>query len=47
MEIEIPDEEVPLAAAPETGDISGLWAVLSGFSAAGMALLSRKRKDEE
>ena len=46
-EIEIPDEEVPLADAPKTGDISGLWAVLSGFSAAGMALLGRKRKEEE
>ena len=47
FEIEIPDEEVPLAAAPKTGDISTLWGLLSGFSAAGMALLGRKRKDEE
>ncbi len=46
-ETEIIDEEVPLAAAPKTGDISGLWIVLSGFSAAGMFLLGRKRKDEE
>lgn len=46
-EIEIPDEEVPLGAAPETGDISGLWIALSGISAAGMLLLSRKRRDEE
>jgi len=47
FEIEIPDEEVPLAAAPETGDISSLWGILSGFSAAGMFLLGRKRKEEE
>jgi LPXTG-motif cell wall-anchored protein len=47
FEITIPDEEVPLANVPKTGDISGLWAVLSGFSAAGMALLGRKRKEEE
>ena len=46
-EIEIPDEEVPLAAAPKTGDMSSLWSVLSGLSAAGMFLLGRKRKDEE
>ena len=45
--IEIPDEEVPLAAAPKTGDISSLWAALSSFSAAGFFLLGRKRKDEE
>ena len=47
FEIEIPDEEVPLAAAPKTGDISSLWAALSSFSAAGFFLLGRKRKDEE
>jgi len=46
-ETEILDEEVPLAAAPETGDISGLWVALSGISAAGMVLLGRKRKEEE
>ena len=47
FEVEIPDEEVPLAAAPKTGDISGLWSILSGISAAGMFLLGRKRRDEE
>lgn len=47
FEIEIPDEEVPLAAAPKTGDISSLWGILSGLSAAGMFLLGRKRRDEE
>ena len=46
-EIEIPDEEVPLAAAPKTGDISSLWTILSGFSAAGFFMLGRKRKEEE
>ena len=47
FEIEIPDEEVPLAAVPKTGDMSGLWNILSGISAAGMFLLGRKRKNEE
>ena len=46
-EIEIPDEEVPLAAAPKTGDISALWMALSGLSASGFFFLGRKRKDEE
>lgn len=39
------DEEVPLAAAPKTGDISALWAVISALSLGGMALLSRKREE--
>ena len=47
FEIEIPDEEVPLAAAPKTGDISALWMALSGLSASGFFFLGRKRKDEE
>ena len=46
-EIEIPDEEVPLADAPKTGDISALWIALSSASAAGMILLGKKREDEE
>ena len=46
-EIEIPDEDVPLADAPKTGDISGLWVALSSISAAGMFLVGRKRKEEE
>ena len=41
------DEEVPLADAPLTGDLSGIWAVISGLSLGGMALLNRKRKDED
>ena len=44
--LEIPDEIVPLADAPKTGDLSGLWAFLSSFSLGGMALLNRKRKEE-
>ena len=40
-------EQVPLAKAPKTGDLSGIWAVLSGFSLGGMALLNAKRKEEE
>lgn len=40
------DEEVPLADAPLTGDISGLWAAISSFSLGAMAFLGRKRKEE-
>ena len=47
VEIEIPDEDVPLANAPKTGDISIVWIALAGISAAGMILLSGKRKDDE
>lgn len=43
----IADEPVPLAKAPKTGDLSGLWALLSGMSLGGMGLLNRKRKEEE
>ena len=46
-ELEILDEEVPLAKAPVTGDISALWLALSGLSGSGMLLLNRKRKEEE
>ena len=41
---DVPDEAVPLAKAPVTGDISGLWLVLSGLSGSGMLLNNRKRK---
>lgn len=41
------DEEVPLADAPKTGDISGLWAAVSLISLGGAAMLSVKRKEEE
>ena len=46
-EIEIIDEDVPLASAPKTGDISNLWIALSGISAAGVILLGRKREEDE
>ena len=44
--LEILDEEVPLADAPKTGDISSLWAALSGLALGGLGLLNRKRKEE-
>lgn len=43
----ITDEQVPLANAPKTGDLSHIWAVISGLSLGGIALLNRKRKEEE
>lgn len=46
-EIEIPDEEVPLASAPKTGDISLVWIALSGLSAGGMIVLGKKREEDE
>ena len=45
--VNIPDEEVPLAKAPRTGDLSGLWAVISSLSLGGVFFLNRKRKEEE
>ena len=45
--VTIPDEEVPLAKAPKTGDLSGLWAAISALSIGGIGLLNRKRKEEE
>ena len=41
------DEGVALAAAPKTGDLSGIWAAVSALSLSGVALLSRKRKEDE
>ena len=43
----IEDEKIPLAKAPKTGDLSGIWAVISGLSLGGMTMLNRKRKEEE
>ncbi|MBP3684426.1 MAG: Cys-Gln thioester bond-forming surface protein [Oscillospiraceae bacterium] len=40
------DEDVALADAPKTGDISGLWAALTAISLGGIAVLSVKRKEE-
>lgn len=45
--VDILDEEVPLADAPKTGDISALWVVVSCLSATGMLLLRKKREDAE
>ena len=46
---EIPDEPVPLASAPKTGDTSGLWAVM--IATAALALIavniSGKKNEEE
>lgn len=44
-ELEILDEEVPLADVPKTGDISLIWAICSGLSAGGLFLLNRKKED--
>jgi len=44
---DIPDEPVPMADVPKTGDISTLWIILSGLSAMGMFFMGRKRRGEE
>ena len=44
--VEILDEDVPLAAAPRTGDITLLLAAVSLTSLGGLALLSRKKKED-
>ncbi len=43
---EIFDEDVPLAAVPKTGDISGLWYAGLLFSALGLMVLSRKKRED-
>jgi len=43
--IEIFDEDTPLADVPRTGDISGLWILLSSLSAGGLILLNRKKEN--
>ena len=35
----IPDEEVPVADVPQTGDDSGLWYLLLMASLAGLAVM--------
>lgn len=42
----IEEEEVPLADAPQTGDISLLFAAVSTLSLGGLLVLNRKREDE-
>jgi predicted nucleic acid-binding Zn-ribbon protein len=44
-EVEIEDDEVPLAAVPQTGDISALWYVVTLLSACGLAVLTLRRKE--
>lgn len=44
--ITILDEEVPLAKAPKTGDLSGIWLAISGLSLGGVVLLNHKRKED-
>ncbi len=43
---EIFDEDVPLAAVQKTGDISGLWYAGLLFSALGLMVLSRKKRED-
>ena len=43
-ELVIPDEEVPLAKVPVTGDNSAIWFALGVLSLAGLVLLNSKRK---
>ncbi|MBQ6720028.1 MAG: hypothetical protein IJN20_06755 [Oscillospiraceae bacterium] len=43
---EIDDEEVPLAKAPKTGDVTTVLAAVSLFSAGGLVTLNRKKKEE-
>ena len=43
--IVIEDEDVALADAPKTGDISALWAVLALASAGGMVMLKKREED--
>ena len=45
--VEILDEDVPLAAVPQTGDLSTLLLALSTFSGSGLALLGLNRKKDE
>lgn len=48
--MEIPDEEVPLAEAPATGDQLMSWvlaAAVSGIGLVWLAIMGKKRKDEE
>jgi len=42
--IVIPEEPVPLADVPVTGDISGLWMAMSGLSAGLLAMLNKKKR---
>lgn len=39
------DKDVPLAAAPKTGDLSGIWAAISALSLGAVILLKRKEEN--
>ncbi len=41
-----PHSDVPRATAPKTGDLSLLWAAISGLSLGGMVLIGRKEDEE-
>ena len=43
----LPEEEVPLVVLPVTRDASALWMALNALSGAGLAILGRKKRDEE
>ncbi|MBR5571227.1 MAG: LPXTG cell wall anchor domain-containing protein [Oscillospiraceae bacterium] len=48
--VDVPEENVPLADVPKTGDMSALWlalSALSGTGLAGVSALNRKKRDEE
>lgn len=44
-EVVIPDDDVPLANVPKTGDISTLWYLTTLLSACGLAFLGLRKKD--
>jgi len=46
-EIEIPDEDVPKAELPKTGDPISVFAGLTALSGFGITVLARKLKKEE
>jgi len=47
--VELPEEDVPLAELPATGDLALVWLALSLFSALGLAsvtMLGKKRGEK-
>ena len=42
---EIEDEDVPLAAVPQTGDNSGAWIAAAILAACGLVVLGKKREE--
>ena len=41
--VDIPDEEIPLADVPKTGDLMSVWMILAGTSLGGLVLLGKKK----